>query len=135
MGVLALLTTLLGLGGDALKRYQDKKQLEATAAAEVLVAETEARVKLAEKKVEAEISWDQSAVSQMETSWKDEWFTVLLSVPLILAFLGDWGRDVVKQGFEALKGMPEWYAACFLGAVAASFGLRKIIEFAKHWKK
>ena len=61
-----------------------------------------------------------------QVSWKDEWFTILLSIPAILAFIPG-AVGYVEQGFKALNGMPDWYKAAFGLAVAASFGYRKFI--------
>ena len=43
------------------------------------------------------------------SSWKDEWLTLLFSIPLVLSFCGEWGRAIVADGFTALAGMPQWY--------------------------
>jgi hypothetical protein len=59
-----------------------------------------------------------------KTSWKDEGLTLLFSVPLILSFTGEWGRDAVSQGFAALEAMPVWYQYTLGVIVAASFGVR-----------
>ena len=45
-----------------------------------------------------------------QNSWKDEWPTILFSIPLILAFAGDFGDVlIIAQGFAALEVMPTWY--------------------------
>lgn len=46
---------------------------------------------------EAEANWDGEAVRQMGISWKDEYLTLLLSLPMILAFIGTWGRDAAQN--------------------------------------
>lgn len=95
----------------------------------------EAKIEAQVKQASQDGDWDKAAVDQMQFSWKDEWFTILLSVPTILAFCGPSGRRWVAEGFEALKGMPDWYAYAFLTAVAASFGIRKLVDLAASWKK
>jgi hypothetical protein len=139
MGLLTFLGSLLGLGGEALTRYQERKRVEAEAAvvtikaeaeakATIMVAQATAAMKRAEAAQGAEIAWDNLAADQARTSWKDEWFTLLLSTPLILAFLGDSGRAVVTQGFAALEVMPSWYVTMLSLAVAFAFGYRKLVE-------
>ena len=83
-------------------------------------AEAETKMKIAT----GEIDWDIAAMKATENSWKDEWITVLFSVPLILAFCGDWGREIVQEGFTALQAMPEWYQYSLGLIVAASLGMR-----------
>ena len=57
-------------------------------------------------------------------SLKDEYLVILFSIPLILAFCGDWGRDVVEQGFAALETMPEWYQYSLGAIIASTFAIR-----------
>ena len=59
-------------------------------------------------------------------SWKDEWLTILFSVPLILAFVPN-GEAIVMRGFEVLEKMPDWYQYTLSVIVAASFGVRSVI--------
>ena len=70
-----------------------------------------------------------SIVSGKMEQKKDEWLTVLFSVPLILAFFGEWGRVIVAQGFAALDVMPSWYQYTLGVIVSASFGVRSATKF------
>ena len=88
---------------------------------------TEAEIK--KKQLTGEIDWDLEAMRATETSWKDEWITLLFSIPLILAFCGDWGNDIVARGFEALEVMPQWYQIALGGIVSASIGMRSVSKF------
>lgn len=99
---------------------------KAEAEATIMTAKATSAVKMAEQGQQADIDWDNVAVSQMEHSWKDEWFTVLFSVPLVMAFIPTLAPFVIA-GFKALEGVPVWYSAGLGTAVAASFGVRKII--------
>ena len=73
--------------------------------------------------------WELIMAESTKSSWKDEWLTCLFSIPLILAFCGDWGRNVVAEGFAALETMPEWYQVTLGVIVAASFGVRSATKF------
>jgi hypothetical protein len=53
----------------------------------------------------------------------------LFSVPLILAFCGDWGNQIVSAGFVALESMPQWYQLALGGIVSASIGMRSVSKF------
>jgi hypothetical protein len=98
------------------------------------VIDSKTQVKLTEaeirkKQLTGEIDWDIEAIKATQNSWKDEWITLLFSIPLILAFCGDWGNQIVQAGFTALEAMPTWYQVSLGGIVSASIGLRSISKF------
>ena len=94
---------------------------KAKTAAEVALKNAEAIVY--EKKATAEIDWDLEAIKGSQNSWKDEWLTILFSIPMILAFVPGM-EGVVQQGFAQLETMPQWYQVSLGCIVAASFGIR-----------
>ena len=94
---------------------------KAKTAAEVALKNAEAIVY--EKKATAEIDWDLEAIKGSQNSWKDEWLTILFSIPMILAFVPGM-EGVVQQGFSQLEAMPEWYQYSLAVIIAASFGIR-----------
>lgn len=83
---------------------------------------------LLEKKASADIDWDIEMAKASGGSWKDEYLTILISVPMILAFCGEWGNKIVAQGFAALEQMPDFYMYAFSVVVAASFGFRGLTK-------
>lgn len=126
--ILDIIKAVLGLGAGALQKRQELKEIEIEAKARIAVARAEAEVARLNKVVDAEINWDAEAAKQMEHSWKDEYLTLLLSIPMILAFCGTWGRTVVSDGFSAISSAPEWYKVAFLATIAASFGIRALVN-------
>lgn len=66
------------------------------------------------------------------SGWKDEWFTFLFSIPLILAFIPPC-VPFLKAGFQALEQMPLWYKAFLGAAITASFGLNTVDRAWKWW--
>lgn len=84
-----------------------------------------------ERKLETikhEANWDNIQATNSGTSWKDEWFTLLFSVPLVMAFVPEM-VPVVSAGFNVLEGMPDWYKGFLGAAVAASFGIRTLSKW------
>ena len=77
----------------------------------------------------SEADWEKIMAQGSQSSWKDEWLTILFSIPLILVFTGEWGREVVQNGFVALDSMPQWYSYTLGVIVAASFGVRSATRF------
>jgi hypothetical protein len=86
-----------------------------------------------ERKLEVikhESNWDNIQATNSGSSWKDEWLTLLFSVPLVMAFIPE-AVPYVIEGFKALETMPEWYRV-YLGVImAASFGVRQLVNFKK----
>ena len=85
-----------------------------------------------ERKINAiqnDADWEAKMASATEKSWKDEWFSVLLSLPLLgvaySVIINDPSIIVrVNEAFAALNQLPEWYQYLLFIAVAASFGLK-----------
>jgi len=73
--------------------------------------------------------WEQRMAEASNTSWKDEWFTILLSTPIVAIIYGVImnDNDVISRvglAFEQLNALPEWYQYLLFVAVFASFGIR-----------
>jgi hypothetical protein len=109
---------ILGTVGNLASTYLDGKVAVQKANAEIRV-----------KQATGEIDWDIEAIKATQNSWKDEWITLLFSIPLILAFCGDWGNAIVQAGFTALETMPTWYQYSLGGIVSASIGMRSVSKF------
>tara|TARA_R110002074_G_scaffold360691_1_gene533484 strand:- start:3028 stop:3390 length:363 start_codon:yes stop_codon:yes gene_type:complete len=79
---------------------------------------------------------DVKSAEGMGTSLKDEYLVLVLTAPLIVIFYASvWGDPAmiiqVKEAFSAMSTLPEWYQWCFMGSVAATFGLRSVKTFGK----
>jgi len=95
----------------------------------VKVAKAEAEAQIMLSRATSEADWEKIMAQGSQSSWKDEWLTILFSIPLILVFTGEWGRQVVQNGFVALDTMPQWYSYTLGVIVAASFGVRSATKF------
>ena len=113
--LLGLLAPALGLVGDLTKNWFETKKVK-----------SEEKLKIAKAKAEGEIDWDIEQAKASKGSWKDEWWTLVLSAPLIMCFIPQ-ATPYVRQGFEVLsQSVPEWYIASVGAAIAAAFGYRGI---------
>lgn len=74
--------------------------------------------------------WDTAQADASKSSWKDEWFAIILSIPLIMAFIPSL-VPYVEAGFVVLNNMPDYYKAFLGGAIAASFGIRSLSNLKK----
>ena len=121
----ALIGPLTELAGGWLKGKADKQ----AAAANLALVEAEAKATIMKSAATSEADWERIMAQGSQSSWKDEWLTILFSIPLILSFCGEWGRTVTEQGFAALEVMPDWYQYTLGVIVAASFGIRSATKF------
>jgi len=73
--------------------------------------------------------WESKMGDASASSWKDEFWTIVLAVPL---FALGWSIiaddplivDRVHDSFSALDTLPDWYQYLLFLAVSASFGIR-----------
>jgi len=122
-------TALIGPIANIAGSWIDGKVEQTKAKASANVARAKAEATIMEKKATGEIDWDIEMARSSASSWKDEWLVILFSIPLILAFCGDWGRQIVSEGFTALESMPDYYQYTLGVIVAASFGVRSATKF------
>lgn len=115
--MIPILGGLIGLGQTWLESRAKKQLAKAEAEAEVM--------KQASKDVS---EWEQLMAKGSMTSWKDEYWTIVLSIPVVMCFVPS-TQDIVFNGFAALAKTPEWFQYLLYAAVLASFGLRGIQKF------
>jgi hypothetical protein len=120
----ALIGPISQLAGTWLEGKVEKTKAETGAK----VAKARAEATIMEKKATGEIDWDIAMAEGSKHSWKDEWLTILFSIPLILAFIPGM-EEVVANGFQQLEAMPQWYQYSLGVIVAASFGVRSATKF------
>jgi hypothetical protein len=116
----AIISAVGNVAGSWVKGKAD----EAKAKQEVRKAQENAKLKI----IENEGSWEKLMAEGSKDSWKDEWFTIILSIPLVGAFIPDF-VPYIMAGFEALQQTPEWYQWAVMAAISASFGIRGISKF------
>jgi hypothetical protein len=114
-----LVQGLLGVAGEAVTGFIDTKKAKAKQKLVKIQAETS----LIEKQIAGEIAWDVTAQKISGDSWKDEYLTILFSIPLLLCFL-PFTVEYVERGFQALALTPEWYKYTLGVIVSASFGIK-----------
>lgn len=111
-GWLKIAASALGIGGDYLK-----------AKSELKLTKVQGEIDITKQKAQSIDTWEQTHAKGSQTSWKDEFWTIVWSIPVILSFIPG-GAQYALKGFEALKQMPEWYTYTLMTIVLASFGIR-----------
>ena len=74
-------------------------------------------------------TWEEKMADASANSWKDEFWTVILSIPLLCVGYSIVVDDPdilgrVSDSFDALDTLPDWYQYLLFLAVSASFGVR-----------
>jgi len=72
-----------------------------------------------------EAEWEKIQAEASKSSWKDEFWTVILAIPLVLCFFPQ-TVPYIEQGFIVLETMPDYYKAWLGLAIAAAFAVRVI---------
>ena len=109
--------------------WLDAKTTKQAAEAKLKLTEAEAKAKILLSEKTSVADWERIMAEGSQSSFKDEWLVGLFSIPLVLSFCGEWGRDIVSDGFTALESMPDWYQYTLGVIVAASFGVRSATKF------
>lgn len=118
--MITFLTSLLGIAGKGILSHFESKQ-------KIAEAKTNAEIQRIATQQQADMQWDDRMAEGSMSSWKDEWWTILLSIPLIMCFIPVLA-PYAKTGFETLStSVPEWYLYAVSVSVAAAFGVKNII--------
>lgn len=113
-----MLKLLLGPVADLAKGYLSNK-------AEQSKAKHEAKMNV----IQNDADWEAKMADASGNSWKDEFWTIVLAVPIFMVGYAIVVNDMsvihrVKQAFAALNGLPEWYQYLLFVAISASFGIK-----------
>tara|TARA_Y100000593_G_C4219196_1_gene290909 strand:- start:216 stop:572 length:357 start_codon:yes stop_codon:yes gene_type:complete len=108
-----IISAVSELGGS----YLERKKVEATE-----------KVKIARARVEGDIDWDVQQAKASAHSWKDEFLTIIFSIPLIMCFVPGLEQYALR-GFEILDKTPDFYKYTLGVIVASSFAYRGATKF------
>ena len=117
-----LISGLFGIG----KQYMSDK-------AEVKAAKHERELTT----IKGDQAWDEIQANNSNNSWKDEYLTIILTLPFVAMFLAVvfGATEMVlrfKQAFQVLdQDVPDEYWYLLSVVVAASFGVKKVIDVIK----
>ena len=127
MGWLKFIPDVLGLIASPLKGWVERKKMKQEHGQLIESARVNATIRRLDKDQQADIGWDIQNTKNAQTSWKDEFWTIVLSIPLVMCFIPG-TVEYVRKGFEVLAETPEWYRYAVLTAIAAAFGMRQLAK-------
>ena len=89
--------------------------------------------------IQNDADWESKMADASASSWKDEFWTIVLAIPVFMVGYAIAVNDTtvidrVALGFKALSGLPEWYQYLLFIAISSSFGIRgvsKIMDLRK----
>lgn len=117
-----IVTNGIGILQDHLKSKRELKAAQVQAQIDIERIKVSAAEQRATEGALHEIKWETSQVDASKSSWKDEYFSVVLSIPFLAAAFGY--PEAAQRAFDAFASAPEWYTYSFLVAVGSSFGVR-----------
>jgi hypothetical protein len=125
---MSILTTLVGPIANLAKGYLSNK-------AEEKQAKHQAKMSI----IQNDADWESKMADASKDSWKDEFWTIVLAIPVFMVGYAIAANDVtviarVATAFEALEKLPEWYQYLLFIAISSSFGIRgasKIMDMRK----
>ena len=115
---MSIFTALLGPVADLGKTYLSNK-------AEEKQAKHEAKMTV----IQNDSDWEAKMVDASATSWKDEFWTIILAIPIFMVGYAIIANDMtvverVQQAFSTLNDLPEWYQYLLFIAISSSFGIK-----------
>ena len=115
----ALIGPISELAGSFMQSQLEKQKAKATLAQTKAAAEAE----IMKTAATHDSKWEIIMAQGTQNSWKDELVTVVILIPTILVFIPGM-EDIVKNGFERLNELPEWYTYLLFLTVSAALGIR-----------
>lgn len=112
----SIIGPVANIAGGYLKNKAEEKQ-----------AKHEAKMKV----IQNDGDWESKAVDASANSWKDEFWTLVLAVPIFMIGYAIVVNDPqvierVEDGFVALSNLPEWYQYLLFIAISSSFGIKGV---------
>ena len=111
---------------DIVKGWQARKTVKLEGDLAIEGAKTTAQIKKIETGQIADIAWEKTSLEQ--SGWKDEYWTIVLSLPMIMCFIPGL-VTYVERGFMALQQTPLWYRYAIGVAIGSAFGVKKLSAF------
>jgi len=124
--VFGFIKGLISPATEIVKGWQARKAAKLESDLAINTARTASIIHTLKTKQEGDIAWENLSIDK--SGWKDEYFTIVLSIPAILCFVPGMVEYVVA-GFNALRGCPDFYQWMLGISVGSAFGYKRIADF------
>ena len=118
-----MLGQLVGPVANLASSWLQGKADKATANAKLKLVEAESKAAILMSKETSTADWERIMAESTKNSWKDEFITIVVMIPVILCFIPGL-ENVVKNGFDRLAELPEWYTWLVFAVCSAAIGIR-----------
>ena len=122
---MSIVTTLLGsLGGkvvEAIDKRGQRKHDEMAQKLEIEKLRHTKQIELIQQGQQLDNAWELEQIKN--SGWKDEFVLIVISTPLIMAFIPSM-QPYVTEGFKALEQLADYYRWLILSVFAAIYGIR-----------
>ena len=108
---------LLGVVGNLAQTFLEGK-----------VEKEKAKSEIMKTAAQHDSKWEMIMAESTKSSWKDEIITIAVLTPCVLTFIPGM-EDVVKQGFDRLNELPDWYQNILYVTILAGLGLKGLDKF------
>ncbi len=115
----ALLGPVANLAGSWLKGKADKN----AASAKLKLVEAESKAAILMSKETSTADWERIMAEGTQSSIKDEVVTIIVLIPVVLCFIPGL-EETVKNGFDRLSELPDWYTWLVFTVCTAAVGIR-----------
>lgn len=135
MWLSGILSGGMNIIGGMLKGWQERKMIKIQHRVNMEGLKAKGKETRMLLETEEHMEWNKAMARGSMTSWKDEYWTIILSIPMIGCFIPK-VAPYIMEGFKVLSTTPDWYKAAIGLAIAASFGYRKFADWnmQKHLK-
>ena len=123
-----MLQTLIGPITELAGGWLNAKTQGQAAKAKLKLVEAESKAKILMSKETSTADWERIMAESTKNSLKDEFVTVVVLIPVILCFIPGL-ENVVKNGFDRLSELPEWYTWLVFAVCSAAIGIRGTKQF------
>jgi len=122
----ALIGPIASLAGS----WLESKTEQTRAKGAVARAKAEAEAEVMKTAATHDSKWELIMAQSTQTSIKDEIVTVIVLIPVVLVFIPGM-EDVVKNGFDRLNELPDWYQYLVFLVCSAALGIKGLDRFRK----
>ncbi len=125
-----MIQALLPMVGELAGSWLKGKTAEKAAKSQVKIAKAEAEAEVMKTAATHDSKWELIMAQSTQSSLKDEIVTVIVLIPVVLVFIPGM-EGVVKNGFDRLNELPDWYQYLVFLVCSAALGIKGLDKFRK----